>query len=86
MRRTTVKTFEEAQQELRTLRDEDWSRYIAIRHMASERLSEDWPEGEGMGSSDISIAAIELMRDPDWEQQLDAWLERWSRERQVCSL
>jgi hypothetical protein len=77
-----VKTFEEAQQELRDLMTEDWPRYIAIRHMAAEQLSVDWPEGEGMGSSDISIAAIELMRDPDWEQQLGTWLKQWSKTRQ----
>ena len=42
-----------------------------IRNVAVNRLSQDWPEGEGMGSSDISCAIMNVY---------EAWLRTTERE------
>jgi len=42
-----------------------------IRSVAVARLSQDWPEGEGMGSSDISCALMSLY---------ESWLRTTERE------
>jgi hypothetical protein len=60
-----MKTFHEAQTELRKLYDEDRETYLDVRRVASDHLSrwyrENAPE-EGMGSSDVSCHLIEAMR------------------------
>lgn len=63
---TTVLTFEQAQAVHRHLADDEVDGgkvvYPFLRSLIVERMLEDWPEGEGMGSSDVSIGVTEALR------------------------
>lgn len=63
-------SFEEAKQVVQAIRDMDHGKYVVIREIAAEDLSQDWPEGEGMGSSDVSIHLIEMVRRGDIKEAL----------------
>lgn len=58
-----MKSFEEAQEVLKNLNP------IAnsfLRREAAARLREDWPEGEGLGTSDVSCECISMIRQDDF--------------------
>lgn len=60
-------TFDQAQQVHRHIAEDDIDGgavvYPYLRYWAADRLlSDGWPEGEGMGSSDVSIALTEALR------------------------
>lgn len=59
-------TFDQAQQVHRAIADDHDHGgaviYPFLRRWAANRLAnDDWPEGEGMGTSDISIALTEAL-------------------------
>lgn len=56
-------TFEQAQEVHKHLYENSPAVYPFIRRYAADELSKDWPEDEGMGSSDISIQVTEMLRD-----------------------
>lgn len=60
----------EAQAILRNLAETRPDDYRKLRRIAAESLEANWPEGEGMGSSDISCEAISLIQYEDWEALL----------------
>jgi len=63
-----MKTFEEVQQEVRELHERDLERYIELRREASKDLERELIEwlgedhGQGIGTSDVSIHLIEMIR------------------------
>jgi hypothetical protein len=62
-----MKTFAEAQAEVKEIAENDRGTYIAMRHEASlalEAEARDYPEDYGfdIGSSDVSIKVIEMFR------------------------
>lgn len=63
---TTVLTYEQAQQVHHTIvHDYDHGGaaiYPFLRQAIASRLLEDWPEDEGLGTSDVSIAVTEALR------------------------
>ena len=64
--RTTL-TYDEAQRVHQSIVEDHANGgaviYPFLRSWAAERLlNDDWPEGEGMGSSDVSISLTEALR------------------------
>lgn len=55
-------TFEQAHEVHKHLSDHSPAVYPFIRRYAANELEKDWPEGEGMGSSDIAIQVTEMLR------------------------
>jgi len=58
-----MKSFEEAQQ---IVMDLDGIANSMLRREATARLLEDWPEGEGLGSSDVSCECIRMVQHNDY--------------------
>lgn len=56
-------TYEQAQEVHKHLHEHSPAVYPFIRRYAADELSRDWPEDEGMGSSDISIQVTQMLRD-----------------------
>lgn len=60
-------SYAEAQAILRDLAETRPEDYTKLRRIAAASLEANWPEGEGMGSSDVSCEAISLIQYEDWE-------------------
>lgn len=59
-----MKSFEQAQEILKNL---DSIARTMLRREATARLLEDWPEGEGLGSSDVSCECIRMIQHDDYQ-------------------
>jgi len=65
-------TFEDAKEKLKKLREDNPVMWLAFRVLCSDDLARDWPEGEGLGSSDVSCHMIEVARYTDIERAVEA--------------